>query len=138
MAKHISDLDIEKIVSLIDGWDDDVKFTWEKLCDTAKEHLSIMATRQTLQKFNRIKDAYEQKKIFLRQNGKVKPKPVPSLNIAAKSIAKLEAENTRLKREQEQLLAQFMVWQYNAYANDMTMEQLNAPIPMKNSRRNVD
>ncbi|MFK5893997.1 MAG: hypothetical protein QM504_12320 [Pseudomonadota bacterium] len=138
MAKHISDTDIEKIVSLIDGWDDDVKFTWEKLCDRAKDHLSIMTTRQTLQKFNRIKDAYEQKKILLRQNGKVKSKPVPSLNIAAKRIAKLDAENTRLKREQEQLLSQFMVWQYNAYANGMSMEQLNNPMPMKNTRKNVD
>ncbi len=138
MAKHISDSDIEKVVSLIDGWDDDNKFTWEKLCEKARESFSIMATRQTMQKFNRIKDAYEQKKITLRQFGKVKPKPVPSLNIAAKRIAKLESENQRLKHEQELLLAQFMVWQYNAYTHGMTMEQLNNAIPMKESRRNVE
>ncbi len=136
MAKHITDQDIEKIVSLIDQWDDEVKFTWESLCSKANKRYSISSTRQTLQGFSRIKSAYLDKKEYIRLNGERTRKVPPSLNIAAKRIAILEAENSRLKKEQERLLAQFVVWQYNAYANGLTMEQLNNPLPQKNSRNN--
>lgn len=138
MAKHITDQDIEKIVSLIDQWDDDEKFTWEKLCGLALKRHSIAATRQTLQNYSRIKSAHSDKKTYLRENGKHKIKIPPSLNIAGKRIATLEAENSRLKKEQERLLAQFVVWQYNAYAHGMTMDQLNRPLPKKDSRTNSE
>ena len=137
MAKHITDQDIEKIVSLIDQWDDGVKFTWENLCGLALKRYSIASTRQTLQGYSRIKSAYDDKKEDLRLNGKRKEKAPPSLNIAAKRIATLEAENSRLKKEQARLLAQFVVWQYNAYAHGITMDELNRPLPKKDSRSNA-
>jgi len=136
MAKHITDKDIEKVVSLIDQWDDEKKFTWDSLCGLALKRYSITATRQTLQGYSRIKSAYSDKKKDLRDNGKRKLKVPPSLNIAAKRIATLEAENNRLKKEQERLLAQFVVWQYNAYAHGITMDELNRPLPKKDSRTN--
>ncbi|ATX80169.1 hypothetical protein Ga0123461_1756 [Mariprofundus aestuarium] len=134
MAKHVTDQDIEKIVSLIDQWNDEVKFTWDNLCGLALKRYSITATRQTLQSYSRIKSAYGEKKKDLRDNGKRKEKIPPSLKIAARRIATLEAENSRLKKEQEGLLAQFVVWQYNAYAHGISMEKLNNPLPKKNSR----
>jgi len=137
MAKHITDKDIEKIVSFIVQWDDEVKFTWDSLCAIALKRYSIAATRQTLQGYSRIKSAFNEKKADIRANGKRKVKIPPSLNIAAKRIATLEAENSRLKKEQERLLGQFVVWQYNAYANGVTMDQLNCPLPKKNSRSNA-
>jgi hypothetical protein len=137
MAKHMTDKDIEKVVSLIDQWDDTTKFTWQNLCDLAKKRYSIESTRQTVQGYSRIKSAYDDKKKALRQNGKRKEKIPPSLNIAAKRIATLEAENNRLKKEQERLLAQFVVWQYNAFAHGITMDQLNRPLPKKITRSNV-
>jgi len=136
MAKHVTDKDIEKIVSLIDQWDDETKFTWDSLCGLALRRYSITATRQTLQGYSRIKEAYNDKKVDLRANGKRKIKTPPSLNIAAKRIATLEAENARLKKEQERVLAQFVVWQYNAYAHGVAMDQLNRPLPKKDSRTN--
>jgi len=136
MAKHVTDQDIEKIVSLIDQWDDEVKFTWENLCGLALKRYLIAATRQTLQGYSRIKAAYSDKKKALRVDGKRKMKVPPSLNIAAKRIETLEAENSRLKKEQERLLAQFVVWQYNAYAHGIGMDQLNRPLPKKDSRTN--
>jgi len=137
MAKHITDQDIEKIVSLIDQWDDEVKFTWESLCALAVKRYSIAATRQTLQGYSRIKSAFNDKKVDMRANGQRKAKIPPSLNIAAKRIATLEAENNRLKKEQERLLGQFVVWQYNAYAHGVTMDQMNRPLPKKDSRKNA-
>jgi len=137
MAKHISDLDIEKVVSIIDQWDEEVKFTWDNLCGVALKRYSISATRQTLQGYSRIKSAYDEKKSNLRNHGKRKEKTPPSLKIAGKRIATLEAENSRLKKEQENLLAQFVVWQYNAYAYGITMDQLNRPLPKKDNRNNT-
>lgn len=139
MAKHLTDHDIERIVLLIDAWDRDVKFTWEKLCAKSLSRLGIETTRQTLQRFTRVKDAYEQLKKSLKHGGsKEKPKTVPSLKIAARRIETLEAENARLKRENENLLAQFVVWQYNAYAHGVPINKLNIPLPPKDTRSNPD
>ncbi|MGZ0080081.1 hypothetical protein [Methylomonas sp. ZR1] len=136
MAKHLTDQDIAKIVSLIDQWNDDVKFSWESLCQLALKRYSISSARQTLEKYSRIKSAFKDKKENLRVNGKRKEKIPASLSIAAKRIANLEAENERLKKEQDSLLAQFVVWQYNAYAHGVSMDKLNLPLPKKNNRSN--
>lgn len=132
MAKHLTDKDIHNIVSLLDGWDIESKLTWDNLCELALKRLKISSTRQTIQKPVRIKNAYKDKKKSLRTGSDV-PKTPASLSIAAKRIEKLENENTRLKKEQDSLLAQFVVWQYNAYANGMTIEQLNKAMPAKSS-----
>jgi len=130
MAKHLTDKDILNIVYLIDEWDIDHKLSWDNLCQFAEKKLSINPTRQTLQKFTRIKEAFNNKKIALK-TGKEKPKTPPSLKIAQNRIERLEEENARLKREQTALLAQFMVWQYNAYSRNISMEELNRPMPAK-------
>ena len=133
MAKHLTDKDIQNIVSLLDGWDSDSKLTWDNLCELTLKRYKITSTRQTLDKYVRIKDAFKGRKEALR-SGQEKPKVPASLSIAAKRIEKLENENIRLQREQDSLLAQFVVWQYNAYANGMTVEQLNRAMPAKNTR----
>jgi hypothetical protein len=110
-----SDTELEAIRSGLDNKyaesviDDEENFTWDKLCGLALKRYSIAATRQTLQGYSRIKSAYDDKKEDLSANGKRKEKHPPSLGIAGKCIATLEAENSRLKKEQERLLSQFVV-----------------------------
>lgn len=130
MARHLTDKDIKNIVSILDGWNTDHKLTWDNLCKLALKRHNIGSTRQTIQKPVRIKTAFKDRKKALKL-GREKPKVPASLNIAAKRIETLENENARLERESNDLLAQFVVWQYNAYANGMTMEQLNRAIPKK-------
>jgi len=132
MAKHLTDGDIKNIVSLLDGWNSDCKLTWNNLCELAFKKYKIGSTRQTIQKPVRIKKAFKDRKKELK-SGQEKPKIPASLSIAAKRIEKLENENSRLESESDNLLAQFVVWQYNAYANGMTMEQLNRAMPEKNT-----
>ncbi|MFT6833982.1 MAG: hypothetical protein ACJA0H_000008 [Francisellaceae bacterium] len=133
MAKHLTDIDIRNIVSLLDGWDNNSKLTWDNLRKLAFKRFKIAPTRPTIQKPTRIKKAYKDKKKAFKL-GQIKPKLPASLSIAAKCIEKLENQNTRLENEQKSLLAQFSVWQYNAYANGMTVEQLNRAMPEKNTK----
>lgn len=130
MSSHITKREIYKIVSLIDQWDDEKKFTWESLCLLSNNRFEINATRQTLYNHKQIQDAYKSKKEKLKIHGKSKVKVPPSLNIAAHRIAKLEAENLRLNNERDALLAQFVVWQFNAVLNNITIEDLCRPIPI--------
>jgi hypothetical protein len=130
VAKHLTDNDINNIISLLDGWDINHKLTWDNLCSLALKIFKLSSTRQTIQKPVRIKEAFINKKKALKF-GIVNSKTPPSLNIASKRIDKLESENKRLKQEQNNLLAQFVVWQYNAYAHGLTIDQLNRSIPEK-------
>lgn len=134
MAKHLSDKDIADIVELIDSWHFDVKLTWDKLCEQMQTRLRLEHTRQTIQGYHRIKAAFKDKKNSLRDGGRKVLKTPVSLSFAATKIAKLEAENARLKRENSELLSQFIAWQYNAYAHGISMEQLNMPLPPRKDK----
>ncbi len=125
MAKHITDKDIEKIVGIIDGWTD--KLTWEALCDACLLAIGAKPTRQTLMKFVRIKQAFEACKKRIKEDV---PMPVPpTIKVAAERIARIEQENERLKRENSELLKQFVVWQYNAHTHGLDWHKLNKMLP---------
>ncbi|RDU78046.1 hypothetical protein CJF24_21605 [Aeromonas veronii] len=134
MAKHLSEKDIADIVGLIDSWHFDVKLTWEKLCEQMSSRLGLSHSRQTIQSYHRIKKSFQDKKNELRSDDAKAPKTPASLSIAANKIARLEAENIRLKKENNELLSQFVIWQYNAYAHGISIAQLNTPLPKKKDR----
>ncbi len=127
MAKHLTDMDIEKIVGVIDGCTG--KLTWDWVCDTAAKAVGKRPTRQSLNTHVRIKAAFKNKKERLK-SGAGEIKTPPSLTVAAQRIKRLEEENARLKKENELFLEQFVVWQYNAYRNGLSEAQLNDPLPV--------
>ena len=108
MAQHLTDKDIENIVELLDYWPLDQKLTWERLCQAIELQLELVPapTRQTLQKYVRIKTAYDQCK--KPQVSKVKSnatqKLPASLKIAQTKIEALEVKNARLEKENALLL----------------------------------
>jgi len=126
MAKHLTNDDIQAIVSLIDAWDG--KLGWEPLCDEAAAVVGSRPTRQTLSSHEAIKSAFDHQKKLLRSGSVVKKRP-PSLDIAAQRIRRLEAENSRLTLENERLLERFQRWQYNAYKFNVSAQKLDAPLP---------
>ncbi|MEQ3659879.1 MAG: hypothetical protein ABNH21_13110 [Glaciecola sp.] len=132
MAKHLTDNDIEAIVEYLDEWDLSKRVTWERLCIALHDDLGISHTRQTLQKYDRIKGAFDDLKLHLRGKRKRASKVLPSsLAAAAKEIETLNRKNARLERENSELLEQFIVWQYNAHIHGMKIEQLKRPLPEK-------
>ena len=137
MAQHLTDKDIENIVELLDYWPLDQKLTWERLCQAIELQLELVPapTRQTLQKYVRIKTAYDQCK--KPKSTRVKSNPTqklpPSLKIAQTRIEALEAKNARLEKENAMLLEQFVVWQYNAHKYGLSITKLNEPLSKKSS-----
>lgn len=126
MAKHLSTKDLDLIVGLIDGWEG--KLGWEALCDAVEPLIGTRPTRQTLNSHERIKNAFKHQKKRLK-SGFVSTKRPASLSIAEQRIRRLEAENSRLQRENNQLLERFMCWQYNAHKFNVSAEKLDAPLP---------
>ncbi len=126
MGKHLSDYDIERVVELLDGWQD--KLTWDALCQACGPVLKTEPSRQTLYRYPRVKNAFQQTKERLKHVEEEIKLP-PSMKVAAERIARLERENERLKRENFGLLEQFVVWQYNAYVHGLSESDLNKALP---------
>jgi len=137
MAQHLTDQDIQNIVELLDYWPVDQKLTWELLCKAIELQLEFVPapTRQTLQKYVRIKNAYDQCKKPKATRVKCNPKQkLPaSLKIAQTRIEALEVKNARLEKENAMLLEQFVVWQYNAHKYGLSIAKLNEPMSKKSS-----
>ena len=137
MAQHLTDQDIENIVELLDYWPVDQKLTWELLCKAIELQLELVPapTRQTLQKYVRVKNAYDQCKKPKSTRVKSNPsqKLPASLKIAQTRIEALEVKNARLEKENAMLLEQFVVWQYNAHKYGLSIAKLNEPMSKKSS-----
>lgn len=138
MAQHLTDQDIENIVELLDYWSLEEKLTWEKLCRAIEVQLELVPspTRQTLQKYVRIKNAFDlgKKSPDVRlKNSKIKQKVPASLKIAQVRIDALDSKNIRLEKENSMLLEQFVMWQYNAHKYGLSITQLNEPMSKKSS-----
>ncbi len=126
MAKHLSDMDIERIVEILDGWNE--KLIWESLCDACLPAIGVKPARQTLMKFVRIKNAFIAAKKRFKDGAPEIPAP-PSMRVAIERIARLERENERLNRENTELLQQFVVWQYNAHIHGLSDRELRKALP---------
>lgn len=125
--KHIRPSDIQNIVKIIQGWDEE-KISWESLCDQSSMVLGYRPGRQGLSAHKAIKEAFQARKAGL----KVAPPPnvaLPSsLAAAAHRLAAKDAEIHELKWRIDKLNQQFAVWLYNARGK-LTLEQLNQPLP---------
>lgn len=124
-ARNLHDGDIEMITSLLDGWVGPL--TWNALIDEVERRLHVRYVRQTLHKHVRIADAFRERQDALREDDGAVPEVPTSPEL--QSIARLEAENDRLKAENQRLLEQFLVWAYNANSRGISEEVLSRPLP---------
>lgn len=129
-AKNLNDDAIGVIVAVLDGWSD--KLTWDLLIDVIERRLFVRYTRQALDKRDRVKMAYQVAKRRISGESSYKANLKPSainVGVLSQRLSRLEAENSRLKVENERLLEQFVTWSYNAYLKGLTKEYLNTPLP---------
>lgn len=127
-AKNLNDQAIEQIIEILDGWSSP-KLTWDLLIEQIMRRLRAEYSRQALHKHTRIKEAFAARKKELAGRD---PKEREALTPEQQRIARLEAENERLKRENNNLLEQFNRWVYNGYLKQMDTRMrdfMNQPLP---------
>ena len=124
---------IEQIVSILDGWSG--KLTWDLLILSVARRLRGTYTRQTLHKHERIRRAFILRKQTLSTTVGVKKASSPELQVANERIARLEAENQRLRMENDRLLEQFVRLAYNAYIRGLDEQFLSRPLPIINRQQ---
>lgn len=128
-SKNLTDKYIEEVVAILDGWKG--KLTWSLLIDAVKLRLHQSYTRQALFRHVRIREAYAQRKAAL-QEIVAEDFPVsvsPEIQALMQRLERLEAENARIKFENNSLLQQFAVWAYNANIKGLDESFLNNPLP---------
>lgn len=130
-AKNLDDHAIEQIVQILDGWSG--KLTWEALIEKISLRLRTQYTRQALHNHVRIKEAFSGRKNALAgRNNKEIEAESSELQHALQHIARLHAEIERLKRENNNLLEQFVRWAYNASTRGLDEKFLNQPLHQVN------
>lgn len=112
---------------VLDGWSG--KLTWALLIERICLQLHIRYTRQALHSHIRIKEAFNIRKRSLagRKQEEIETE-LPELQFALQRIARLEAENERIKSENNRLLEQFVRWAYNASTRALDEKFLNQPL----------
>lgn len=128
-SKNLDGRLIQEIVEILDGWSDGL--TWDGLIEAIDRRTGQRYTRQALHKHERIKQAFTHRKNALAsgQDSARKVKD-PVLQLTMDRLARVEAENERLKRENATLLEQFVRWSYNAGFKGLTSDVLNQPLPV--------
>ena len=126
MAKHLTQDDVQKIVSLLHKWQ--YELTWNLLVDACEERLNIKTTRQALNRKQEIKEVFALTKKGLKVNGETNYSRPNSIDAAHHRIENLAKEVKNLKRTNEFLIEKFARWQYNAMARGITLEELERPL----------
>ncbi len=122
-APNLTDAHIAAVVEIIDGWTGEL--TWRALIDRTEIVLHARYTRQSLAKHARIQQAFSN----YTEREEQKSGRRPEFELLKGQIARLEAENTRLERENNNLLEQFARWAFHASQRGLDQNFLNRPLP---------
>lgn len=128
-AKNLDETAIEIIVGILDGWSG--KLTWDLLIESVEKRTRALYTRQALDRHARIKMAYQLTKERLSgtpRSERMRKLSAVEVQAMLERYQRLQAENDRLKLENERLLEQFVTWAYNAHLRGLSSEYLSTPL----------
>ena len=114
MGRRLSEENIERIISMIDGWTGTL--TWSDLQDRIEVTLHHRYTRQALNSHGRIKLAFNTKKRLLRKGSVERQTLSAELRMALERIERQDTIIERQKEEINNLTEKFVRWAYNASA----------------------
>ena len=118
---------LPKIMRVLDRWEG--KLTWPIFCAEVARVLGVgSVSRHTLVRYDAIQHRFRVRQQELRDAAGREPRDY-ALEAAKRRICDLEAQVRRLEDTNLLLLEKFQRWQYNAYAHNVRMEQLDAPLP---------
>lgn len=131
--KIVTKSTLPKIMRELDRWEG--KLTWPLFCERVAKVLNVPSvSRHTMYLYPAIKERFQQRQRDLRESSDLLPRNF-TLDVANRRIAELEAQVKRLEETNGLLLDQFRRWQYNAYANNVRMEQLDLDRPLPEVNR---
>ena len=129
---RLTDERIEVLVRILDSWIGTL--TWDAFITKIQEQTGFSYTRQALDRHNRIKDAFRDRKKYLANQPKdkaAKPLSASEKQRRIDDYDRLHAENMRLEAENQRLLAQFVIWLFNAQQSGIDVDTLNRSLPAK-------
>ena len=125
---------IEIALKLLDGWTG--KLTWSCYLALLELDLGHKYTKAALLRHTRFKNAWDKRRWEENPDRNTeKSYGNHGLQIALEEIERLEATIKRLENENNLLTEKFVVWSTNATNKELTIEDLNRPIPT-NARKN--
>jgi len=129
MAKnrHIRPAHVQAICNIIHGWEQP-KLSWVAVCEAAQSVLGYLPSRSGLSAHEMVTKSFQAKKSGLKVAAPVSRLP-NSRQQASAIIAARDAEISTLKLLQCEFEARFVRWQYNASVRNVTLEQLDTPLP---------
>lgn len=135
-APDLTDERIEEILEIVDGWRG--KLTWDLLLKSVEEKTGILYSRFTLAEYPQLAEAFSAMKDSLRgtlprPRGETQDPRVRAVEDKADRLAK---KVERLERENRALVEQFVVWVANAHRHNVSMDELNKPLPKPERDRN--
>jgi hypothetical protein len=143
MSRQLTDDDVEAAVNILTGWHDTI--TWDTFLKVLSNVLGHSITRQAIhQRHPRIVDAFNSAKARSRENreirkikGEVTRHGDVALAYQIQQNKDLQTKIKELKRENDDLMHQFLRWQYNAATRGVTREILDHPLPKRMSSQEV-
>lgn len=124
---RLSENDEKRIIDLIHGWVNP-KLTWELLVIACENELGIETTRKTLNTRSYIKAVMKIKKGDLRTPSDM-PGYLSDVGVANQKLVQLVKKVELLEKANNDLVEQFLRWQYNAKNYNVSEEMLNRPLP---------
>ena len=131
MPRHLTEDDIEVLARTIDSLE---LATWDAVVTLARQRLGHAYSRQALSKHPRIKIALAARKDRLKHErpGR-RPRPKTDTEAAfLERIDALEAMVSRLKADNDAMMAQFAIWAYNTHVLGIPDHRLDAPLQTVN------
>ena len=141
VIRNLTDEDIQAVCHIIVGWPSRPKLTWQSLIEAIEMRLYRTWTRQALDRHEKIKEAYTEKRDSQQRSAPSKDNDdsvPPDMRKMQERILRLESEIERLNRENGNLIEKFRIWSTNAFAKGITEDMLNKPIPEGNHRSTRD
>lgn len=126
MAKHLTEDEVQKVLTLVKGWQG--KLTWDLLVDACAANCGIKTTRQALDRRPEVKDEFQIRKRTLKTGIEGTSRP-NDLNTAQARIARLLTRVRELEEQNAIYREKFIRWQYNAHNYGISKQRLDAPIP---------
>lgn len=126
-ARNLTDGTVAQIIGILDGWTG--ALSWDKFIEAIYLRLHERYTRQALYAHRRIADAFSlRKRSIASEDGTPITAKSPQLQAALQKIARLEAENNRLSKENAFLNERFVRWIVNANTRGLDEQYLDQPL----------